>query len=347
MDVYKTIETHSKNLALARTEICSLSFFPGDIYWVKKTGKKIKLFNAGSFLIKEKLESYLDKKMDLEINLTVNGRVVDEISNLFKDLLAIESHILDREKRKAAWRKEFIKTSFRCLGTDEKFWFGNIGFIFEDWIKELPLEIQKILITSKENFQQKALTSAGICVFIAVWIGYLDYKFLKELFWGMIFSQIDLMSDSPSSEVENLIDKNSKDLNYSFSDIEENHSSLSVEKYNEICENKNSILEKVVVENISSKKIKKCIQYKYEKSNGKGLYKTFGIELTDLEVLFNMTLRFFPIIDYSYSKVSHFFEKFQEHLSGSIGGQRIGYLLKRELLEIEHHNEEYLEVSGL
>ncbi|MCP4912462.1 MAG: hypothetical protein GY909_05040 [Oligoflexia bacterium] len=301
---------------------------PFDIFWKKKSGKKVLLSKTGELasLVFEKLDG---KKMDLVFEDLKDPDWINQALEFVEKLENLEGHILHREKNKAKTRNDFIKFIFETHINLK--WKGNYVFLFEKFVKSFNEEfIEKAFYLHREE-TWNGLLKGAMGSLIALMVGYNDMNFLRELFAAIFYCELKNGLETHSSLFTDVHDKNefskkSEEMKGDFKSEVDSH----IDNIHDFFK-----------EEVRNKQLIRAIKVHHEDFFGEGFPKKLkGNELSDLELIIIGMASIHFNDENIWEQTIAFFDK-------KPGGERISGMIIRLKEEFERKDEEYLEVAGL
>ena len=249
-------------------------FAPGDIYWEKSSGKKIRVIKYGCPIEK----NFLKKFKNLKYNNLVNNGLIKELSTILRSL---KLATLMPDKIKA--RKnllQFLTRYYRNEGNSSNILDFIIAFKKEFY--SLPSRVEEKLLNASHELFKRGLLLGSLRVSYSLLMGHFDYSFLKDVYHsGPIVSFFLIkhgISTEELDEVENYI---------------KGHYNESFLKY---LKNIDFSLDDDLKDFYKNPYSKHLITLNFEKVNGKGVpYGIHSEEITDIESIFIFTANSIPL----------------------------------------------------
>ncbi len=171
----------SKPVALREiscTELENSIFSPGDIFWVKKSGARIKILGSGDVIDHEYLKKFDGRANGLQANIIADISVVGDAMKLFLSLshARTENERIERRMELMRWFKNI-------------FWIGSHRGSLLDLVKigtevfyKLDVDTSQRLTSASNFLFKRSALVAPMAVFICLGMGYLDFNFLRDLY---------------------------------------------------------------------------------------------------------------------------------------------------------------------
>ncbi len=175
-----------EDVTTKESEICEISiqdlhemiFTPGEIYWKKRSGKLLKVLNAGEAIDEKNITKFEKNQMKLKIKCFVNMELIDLAVENLKNLKQATNEV-----ERIAIRKTilfWLKNNY--WEDDAKGNFLDLTKIGERAFYIFDREMTETLKgMSRSVFERSALV-ATIGVFCALSLGYTDFKLLQDTY---------------------------------------------------------------------------------------------------------------------------------------------------------------------
>lgn len=158
-------------------------FLCGDIFWQKKSGKKILISTAGEFLDFNFVQKLLSKNESVEIQENFDRSMILEL-----DKILIELKNCELESEKLCVRDNFL--NFITLNSKETHLL-LAGAMFNTFYEQAE-EVEKIYFSNNSGLLTRLVSVASITVSEALLSGYLDFKVLKDIYNTVLISDVYL-----------------------------------------------------------------------------------------------------------------------------------------------------------
>lgn len=158
-------------------------FLCGDIFWQKKSGKKILISTAGEFLDFNFVQKLLSKNESIGIQENFDRTMIHELEKILIELKNCEV-----ESEKLCVRAKFL--NFINLNSKESHLLLT-GAMFNTFYEQAK-EIEKIYLTNNSELLTRLVSVASITVSEALLSGYLDFKILKDIYNTVLISDVYL-----------------------------------------------------------------------------------------------------------------------------------------------------------
>ncbi len=152
-------------------------FLKGDLFWNKKSGKKVLLSPAGTFVDYSFAKKLLDKNESLEMSDQGNFEFQDTLQMIFNKIQNAD-HELDR----VAAREELDLILKKILSKEISIDAIDIVAPCFSAFYKLSEEIENIYFLNNSDLLLREVFIASLLVCMAIEAGYLDYDFLKNVF---------------------------------------------------------------------------------------------------------------------------------------------------------------------
>ncbi len=161
---------------------------PFDLYWKKKNGEKVLLKSCGDICHSSDLERWLNKGINLETDSTLNEEWLGEgLTKLF-EFVSLQSVDLVNQRAIQNWRIDFINWLYPALWEEQQSISRlDVCFLVGSVFYSLNEEQESLFLNFPIEIQRKNFLSATFGVLLAISLGYMDLKFLKEYFTILLF----------------------------------------------------------------------------------------------------------------------------------------------------------------
>ena len=150
---------------------------PGDIYWLRASGRKIQIARAGQVIDSKIIKKFENK--DFEFDLDETFSLPDEVRNTLIDkfqLLKIEK----LEMNRVSLAKEIITILF--IEHAGKVAFSDLVFIGLESFYKLDVDVTEELTNIDVRIFQRSSVLGIYSVLVAMMTGYLEYEFLQDIY---------------------------------------------------------------------------------------------------------------------------------------------------------------------
>lgn len=163
---------------LTLEDVLSYKISPGKIFWVKKNKTKVLMRNPGDPIDPKYFAKF--EKINCEFSLTESVRIafINDSVSLFRNLSASE---FEEEK----WRIRYsylsrLKRNF--LASNSQASLLEFVLIGMKSFLNLDPKLEEVLIAYSVNQYRRSALGAMIAVSMAMTVGYLDFRFLQDIY---------------------------------------------------------------------------------------------------------------------------------------------------------------------
>lgn len=344
-------DSHSEGQSNILEDIRVSQFAVGDIYWVKKFGKRVKIFSSGDYVNSEYLAKFIGRNLKIELEWFSNIQVINDGLELFTKLRDANEEPEFAERKKNDIRLEIMAWA------NSNYWQENTNSNFLDLVIaceksffELPTEVSVRLSETSLLLLKRSSAVASVSVMYAITCGYTDYNFLKDLYNICYLYYFGIENDSLTSSMLQALEKervaSSSGINFlkDFSDKKTmemfiNHPDRCLEK-----------IKKLPLLNIENKSLLKLISFHQEKINGQGFPNGFNaFEMSDIELIAIIVNQSIEISEVPYVRGdgNSILKNILERVPDISFNRRIVKMVECVFETFNNQDEEYLEVSGL
>ncbi|EQC47281.1 hypothetical protein [Bacteriovorax sp. Seq25_V] len=166
-----------KNFELSLQNLEQNKFLSGDLFWNKKSGKKVLISSAGTFIDENFVKKLLEKNEVLEIVPFGNLEFQSEMKIILENLKSAEHEVNRVEVREnlQALLKNYIDDSYSLAGID-------LVIPFMEKMYAANKEVETIFLERNSELFIREVFIASTLICLAIEEGYLDFNFLRETF---------------------------------------------------------------------------------------------------------------------------------------------------------------------
>lgn len=183
----------------------SFKFLLGNLYWLKKSGKKILLSKEGTVLDMELTQKLITKGESLSVEISVQKICAEKV---FEYLSLLENAKFENERVVA--RLEFVKIfnkDFTFSGEEVPNALNQISYACFTKLLNLTSELEELFLSNNLEIFERNIKIASVCTFSAILLGYLKYEFLQSYFNTILLTDIHLAMAHYSASYRNLFDE--------------------------------------------------------------------------------------------------------------------------------------------
>jgi len=172
-------------------ELLKYKFAPGNVFWVKKNNKLVRILKTGDYMDSEILYKYMNKNVPLVLERLINVKWIDEVFEHFMDL----KHAKNLNEQIEA-RSKILKLVGKI------YWHGNAQGSLIDLINlgekvffKIPAQETRELYQGELNFFKMNALTGIVSVLFSLIVGYLDFAFLQDIYHIGFFADFSLIEE--------------------------------------------------------------------------------------------------------------------------------------------------------
>lgn len=288
----------------------------GDLFWLKKDGKQIKIGSTGELIDIEYLEKAFSRGHQLIVETHANHDLIDEVGLLLSKLESCEY-----EHERVSIQSELTTAFLDIFVARNK--VGNIvdwNIIAAKAFFDLPEDLLAIYDERNTEALYRAQIVASLTVFISIVYGYLNFGFLKQIYNSVLVMDLEMVEKGLSEYHLKEFDKqrlsNESQFSGTLLDFHKDHTS--------------EVVDRVKVITKENKSLEQMLKYHHEVfEKGTGPCGIFSSDTGDLQKILNFVDRIVPY--------EHFVLKegdgtgfISSHFNKVVGHERLKRILETE-----------------
>ncbi len=195
-----------RELSFKFSDIKSSPLLRGELYWCRPSGRRLCIGHAGEFANLE-----LAQKLSSQNDQFLQKVIIDEerISKVIDHFQSLENANFEDEKLR--FRNLILVDFYRTLKSSQKVSTLDFVFICHQVFYDLnsdEINIEEDFLATSVVTLKRAQVIASTLVYVALISGYLDFKFLKNVFNSVLVTYFNHVSRSPekSKSLEECLD---------------------------------------------------------------------------------------------------------------------------------------------
>lgn len=255
---------------------------PFNLFWVKKSGKRVLLKSTGEFSSRSDLEKWINKNLNLESESHLNENWIKEGTEKLTAYQSLHEENFCDPLKLQAWTMDWVSWIHTYLWEKGKELNRlDICFLIGVFFYDLTEKEEELFLNYPIEVQKKNYLMASFGVILATLVGYNEKDFLCNYFKTLLFWDAPFASNMWSESEANFLKQewNEPGLGFTLStDTKDQITKLFEEELPNIKE--------LLSENLKYKGLLKYLNWSFESLNGEG--RPFGFraaELSDLDVL--------------------------------------------------------------
>jgi len=283
MTIEDSIALEEKLLPFHFHEMKRFLCSPGEIYWLKKNGKPVKVLDSGELMDEHFKAKYAKIEESLRIVMIIDPGLISEASLYFAGLKNSQN-----ESMRLSNRNKLLKL-FRDI-----YWDSTRGGSLQDLIEIGYKAFYSLDAEDEKNFRdasiivyKRSALMGGVAVFLALAFGYLDYYFLQDFYHLFYFLDYSLERGELSFNILKACELERRD---SGSGVEflffGDNPGPELETFKMHSERSLTLFKKMARTKLNDQSMVRHILMQHEKCNGKGF--PYGINenaMSDLEAI--------------------------------------------------------------
>ncbi len=277
-------------------DIQQMILAPGDIFWLRSGGKKIKIARSGQVIDSKIIDKFTGKDFSFELDeyfslpTSVRETLVSDFNKLKLEKL---------EMNRVALVKKILGTVF--VEYHGQVAFVDFMFIGLESFYNLDTSVTEELANIDVRLFQRSAIFATYAVLLAMSVGYLDYFFLQDIYHVCFFFDCNFSLEQVSYFVLEALEKERQE-GQGKSFLQAKGKKLDLETFYNHPEESFRLAKKKFKKFINNKEIFQLIRLHHEKIDGSGFGRKLNDEdFTDIERLLIFINESLPFVDVELS----------------------------------------------
>jgi len=170
-------------------ELLKYKFAPGNVFWIKKNNKLVRILKTGDYMDSEILYKYMNKCAPLVLERLINVKWIEEVFEHFMDLKHAK-HLNEQIEARAKILKLIGKVYWHGLAEGSLIDLINLG---EKVFFKIPPNVTRELYQGEMNFFKMNALTGIVSVLFSLTVGYMDFEFLEDIYHVSFFVDYSLI----------------------------------------------------------------------------------------------------------------------------------------------------------